>query len=152
MKTSLLLALAMAAICVAPVQAAPKLHADPRPLFVQMADEVANKMLESPQYQDLVTSGKKPRIVVGDVRNNTDDEGIRVEDLFNQIRETLIASGTARLFAEGELKADFVISPVLTNSWAAQSGGRRQHCFELQLNITTISGEYVTAPTAHRCE
>jgi hypothetical protein len=124
---------------------------DPRPVFTQLADEVTTKLLESPEYQARTTSGRKPRIVVGDIRNNTDDEGVRVEDIFNEIRNVLVASGTARLFSPGELNADLIISPELTSSSQAGPRGRRQRCVVLQLTTTTVSGEYFTAHSATRC-
>jgi hypothetical protein len=147
--SSLCLGLLMAALIFTPASAAKR---DNRPFFVQLAEEVTNKLLASPEYAGQMKNGRKPRIVIGDIRNNSDDEGVRVEDLFNEIRDTIVASGTARLFAAGELNTDLVIAPELTSSMAAQSGGRREHCFTLQLTITTITGEYVTAHSARRCE
>ena len=131
-------------------QKSPPAPVDPRPVYIQLADEVTQKLLDSPAYQAKTTSGRKPRIVVGDIRNNTDDEGVRVEDIFNEIRNVLVGSGTARLFAPGELNADLIIAPELTSS-RTQQNGRYQSCTTLQLTLTTVSGEYFAAHSATRC-
>ena len=141
----------VAAISLSHGQAAPRAPVDSRPIFERLAEEVTTKLLDSPEYQARLANGRKPRVVVGDIRNNSDNEGVRVEDIFNEIRNTFIASGTARLFTEGELNADLVISPELTSSLSG-SAGRRQHCYTLQLTTSTISGEYVTAHSAKGCE
>ena len=125
--------------------------ADSRDIFTGMADEVAAKMLASPAFQAKTGSGRKARIVIGDVTNNSDDEGIRVDDIFNEIRNQIVGAGTARLFAPGELNVDFIIAPELTSIMRPDEHGRRRRCFTLQLTLTTVSGEFVGAHSESRC-
>lgn len=150
---ALVLALALAVSGATNAAAAPKkpvVPVDPRPTYVQLADEVTQKLLDSPAYQAKTTSGRKPRIVIGDIRNNTDDEGVRVEDIFAEIRNVLVSSGTARIFAPDELNADLIIAPDLTSARVV-TGGRPQRCTTLQLTLTTVTGEYFAAHSATRC-
>ncbi len=145
---ALVLALVATGAVAAPKK--PPAPIDPRPPYIQLADEVTQTLLDSPAYQAKTTSGRKPRIVIGDIRNNTDDEGVRVEDIFNEIRNVLVTSGTARLFAPDELNADLIIAPDLTSVRILQNG-RYQWCTTLQLTLTTVTGEYFAAHSATRC-
>ena len=147
------LVLAIGGLCVqAPAFAAPapRATAEVRDIFAELADEVSDKMLASPAFQEKAAGGRKARIVIGDVRNNSDDEGIRVDDIFNEIRNRIVATGTARLFAQGELNVDFIIAPELTSAIRVDNHARRK-CFTLQLTLTTIGGEYIAAHSAVRC-
>jgi hypothetical protein len=116
-----------------------------------VADEVAAKLLATPQFQAKTAGGRKARIVVGDVVNNSDDESVRVDDIFSEIRDQIVTAGTSRLFAPGALDVDFIISPEFQSSIAPDEKGRRRRCITLQLTLSTVSGEYVTAVNARRC-
>jgi len=144
------MALVAAALCATPVagREARALNLD---TLNALADESAEKMLASTVFQAKLQGAKKARVVIGDTRNNSDDEGARVEDISNEIRNRIVATGTARIFAPGNLDADFIISPDLSSSWIAGSGGRR-HCFILQLTLTSPEGEYAAAFSAQRCD
>jgi hypothetical protein len=139
---SLLMALAR------PAAAAPP---DPSYIFTQMADEVSGKVLASAPFQAKADGGRKVRIVVGDVSNDSDDEGVRVDDIYNEIRNQIVASGSVRLFDRGDLDADLIISPQLTSERHLDPHGRREYCFTLQLTLTSVSGEFVAAESATRC-
>jgi len=140
------------AILLVPIaaQAAKKESSPPVDTFRELADEVSDKIIASPAFRAKAEGGRKARIVIGDVRNNSDDEQIRVEDIFNDIRNRIVAGGQARLFATGELNVDLIIAPELT-SRIRGTGGTRQHCFTLQLTLTTVDGEYIAALGAERC-
>jgi hypothetical protein len=132
--------------------AAPKPPPPPmESVFDVLADEVAAKVLDAPAFQARTEGGRKVKIVIGDVINNTDQEGIRVEDIFTTIRNQIVSAGTTRLFAPGELNVDFVIAPELTSSTIADAKGRRQRCYMLNLTLTKPSGEFVLAQQAKRC-
>jgi hypothetical protein len=140
----------LAAAALAIAAAAPAPQAAPRPppvdIFAPMADEVAGKMLASPAFQAKEDGGRKVKIVIGDVRNNSNSEDVRVDDIFNEI----VNAGTTRLFAPGELNVDFIISPELT-SRVLMDRGRPVTCFTLQLSLSTPSGEFVAAHSAKSC-
>jgi hypothetical protein len=134
-----------------PAMAAPKTPVED--VFDVLANEVATKVLDAPAFQARTEGGRKVKIVIGDVMNNTDQEGIRVEDIFATIRNQIVSAGAARLFAPGELNVDFVIAPELTSSMIAnpRGRGRSQRCFTLNLTLTKPSGEFVLAQQAKRC-
>ena len=96
------MALVAAALCATPVagREARALNLD---TLNALADESAEKMLASTVFQAKLQGAKKARVVIGDTRNNSDDEGSRVEDISNEIRNRIVATGTARIFAPGNL-------------------------------------------------
>lgn len=116
-----------------------------------LASESASKMLNSSVFMARAQGGRKARVVLGDVRNFSDDEGVRVDDVANEIRNRIVAAGTARIFAAGTLDADFVISPELSSAWS-RAGGARKHCYTLQLTLSTPTGEYAGAYSSSHCE
>lgn len=116
-------------------------------VYDQVGADVAQKLLDSPALQSKSGSGKV-RIVIGDVVNDSDNYGIRVEDIFNQIRDKLVSSGLVRLYAPGELDVDFIIAPQLTSR---RKDGRHE-CYTLNLTITAPSGEYIASMSAERCD
>lgn len=145
------LVLAVMLLSSQPATAAPKDQGPPQDFFALLANDAAVQVLASPVFQARTDGGRKVKIVIGDVINNSDDEGVRVEDLFNEIRNQIVSAGTTRLFAPGELNVDFVIAPELTSSIATDAKGRRQRCFTLNLTLTKPSGEFALAQKAKRC-
>ena len=150
MRRAFSVTLALAALLMPTAGNALMQAGSPPSIYNELADEVSAKMLQSSAFTGATSGGKKARIVVGDVVNNSDDERIRVSDIFNEVRNQIVASGSARLFAPGELNVDFVISPELTSQWRTDKRSRL-HCLTLQLTLTTVSGEYVAAHSAERC-
>jgi hypothetical protein len=141
---------AFSLVAALPVAYAAPAPAAPIDIFTPMADEVAAKMLASPAFQAKTDGGRKVKIVIGDVRNNSASEGLRVDDIFNEIRNQIVNAGTTRLFAPGELNVDFIIAPELT-SLTAVANGRRVTCYTLQLSLSTPAGEFVAAHSAKSC-
>ena len=88
--------------------------------------------------------------MLGDVRNFSDNEGARPEDIASEIRNRIVASNSARIFAPGTLDVDFILSPELSSAWAIEKGSRK-HCYTLQLTLSTPQGEYAAAFSAKRC-
>ena len=55
--------------------------------YIALAETVTNKMLSSKLVESW--GAKKPRLIVGILVNNTDDESIRMADLHDRIQETI---------------------------------------------------------------
>jgi hypothetical protein len=134
--------------------AAPRVPPEPQPvdLFKELADDVIGQTLNSDIYKSKVSAGHKLRVVVGNIDNKSDDESVRVEDMFNDMRDRLVATQTVRLFDPGELNADLIISPELTSRFQLDSRGRRRHCFILRLTLSTVEGEFATSYSSTRCD
>ena len=85
----------------------------------------------------------RPKLIVGVLRNNTDNENIRMADLHDRISETILGSGLVRLVDTSATEFDYVIRSELTST--RQYGERNQEIvfFTLQLKMFTLMGELV---------
>jgi hypothetical protein len=107
--------------------------------YLALSENVTNKMLGSP----FVTSwgSSKPRLIVGTLVNNTDNENIRMRDLHDRIQEVVFNSGLVRVVDKSATSFDYVIKSELTSS--RQYGSNKQELvfFTLQLKMFTLMGE-----------
>ena len=85
----------------------------------------------------------RPRLIVGILRNNTDNESIRMSDLHDRISEIILGSGLVRLVDRTADEFEYIIRSELTST--RQYGEKRQELvfFTLQLKMFTLSGELV---------
>jgi len=107
--------------------------------YLTLAEDVTNKMLASPFVASWGTS--KPRLIVGTLVNNTDNENIRMTDLHDRIQEVIFNSGLVRIVDKSATSFDYVIKSELTSS--RQYGTNKQELvfFTLQLKMFTLMGE-----------
>lgn len=118
------------------------LQADPTMTdFSAFAEQVTNKMLSSP-----VVNGwgkKRPRIIVGKLLNNTDNENIRVRDIQDKIQEILLGSGLVRVLDQSATSFDYIIkSEISSTRQRGESNSQLAH-FTLQLKLFTVQGELI---------
>jgi hypothetical protein len=106
--------------------------------YTDLAEKVTNKMLDS----RLVQSWKsKPRLILAKLRNNTDNESIRMADIYDRITETLLNSGTVRLVDQSATSFDYVVRSELSSNRQHGEGGQQLVGYKLELKLFTISGE-----------
>lgn len=107
--------------------------------YVALAETVTNKMLSSKLVQSW--GGKKPKLIVGILVNNTDDESIRMKDIHDRIQETIFNSGLVRVVDKSATSFDYVIKSELTSTRQYGKDGQELVYFTLQLKMFTIEGE-----------
>ncbi len=109
--------------------------------YIALSETVTNKMLSSPLVEGW--AGKRPKLIVGVLRNNTDNENIRMSDLHDRISETILNSGQVRLVDASATEFEYVIRSELTST--RQYGEKKQELvfFTLQLKMFTLMGELV---------
>lgn len=59
--------------------------------YLAFAENVTNKMLKSKLVQDW--GDKKPKLIVGNLVNNTDNEYIRMQNIYDRVQETIFNTG-----------------------------------------------------------
>lgn len=110
-------------------------------VFAELADEVTNEMLSSQSFQRILDSSNgKPKLVIGNISNRTDDESILVGDMARRISEVVIESGQVRWFEFGTDDYDLVVAPILT-SISIGEGRRRELRLTLSLTLSDVNGE-----------
>ena len=109
--------------------------------YLALSEKVTNKMLSSRAARKW--GKKRPRLIVGILVNNTDNESIRMRDLHDRIQEIIFNSGLVRIVDKSATKFDYVIKSELTSS--RQYGKDKQELvfFTLQLKMFTLMGELV---------
>lgn len=109
--------------------------------YLRLTETVTNKMLATPFVQNW--GNKRPKLIVGDLRNNTDDESIRMRDLHDRIQEVIFNSGLARVVDRSATSFDYIIKSEMTST--RQYGGNNQELviFTLQLKMYKLDGELV---------
>ena len=109
--------------------------------YAAIAEKVTNDMLVSPT---VVSWGNaRPRIILGDVVNNTDNENIRVKDVYARIQQTLFTSGTLRVVDRTATDFEYIIKPEMTSTRQYGSDGQELAFFTMQLKLFKLDGELV---------
>jgi len=107
--------------------------------YIAFAEKVTNKMLTSPMVQGWGT--RKPKLIVGDLVNNTDNEDIRMKDVHDRIQETIFNSGLVRVVDSSATSFDYVIKSELTSTRQSGKDGQELAYFTLQLKMFKLDGE-----------
>lgn len=107
--------------------------------YLAFAEQVSNKMLASPLVRNWGNS--RPRLIVGDLANNTDTESIRVADLHDRIQETIFNSGLVRIVDKSATRFDYVVKTEITSTRQFGRGGEELAYFTMQMKMFKIDGE-----------
>ncbi len=109
--------------------------------YTAFAEKVTNKMLASRLVQSW--GRKRPRLVVGRMLNNTDNESIRIQDIYDRITETILGSGLVRLMDKSATSFDYVVNTELSSTRQYGAGGEELAYFKLEFKMFKIDGEMV---------
>jgi hypothetical protein len=107
--------------------------------YLAFAEKVTNKMLTSTVVQSW--GDKRPRLIVGRLVNNTDNENIRMTDLHDRIQETIFNSGLVRVVDKTATSFDYVVKTELTSTRQYGTDGQELAYFTLQLKLFKLDGE-----------
>ena len=109
--------------------------------YTAFAEKVTNKMMASKLVQSW--GRKRPRLIVGSLRNNTDNESIRMQDIYDRITETILNSGLVRLLDQSAVAFDYVIKSELSSTRQYGSEGEELAYFKLEFKLFKLDGEMV---------
>ncbi len=107
--------------------------------YTDLAEKVTNKMLSSRLVEKWRNS--KPRLILAKLRNNTDNENIRMADIYDRITETLLNSNTVRLVDQSATSFKYVVRSELSSNRQYGNDGQQLVGYKLELKLFTISGE-----------
>jgi len=109
--------------------------------YTAFAEKVTNKMLRSRLVQSW--GNKRPKLIVGSLRNNTDNESIRMQDIYDRITETILGSGLVRLMDKSATSFDYVVKTELSSTRQYGSNNEELAYFKLEFKLFKIDGEMV---------
>lgn len=107
--------------------------------YTELAEKVTNKMLGSRFVQSW--GQDSPRLILAQLRNNTDNENLRMADVYDRMTETLLNSGTVRLMDRSAVSFDYVVKSEMSSNRQYGSDGQELVGYKLELKMFTIDGE-----------
>ncbi len=109
--------------------------------YLRLAETVTNKMLATPFVQSW--GNRRPRLIVGDLVNNSDDESIRMRDVHDRIQEIIFNSGLARVVDRSATSFDYIIKSEITSTRQYGRNNQELVIYTLQLKMYKLDGELV---------
>lgn len=106
--------------------------------IIAFAENLTNKMLTSPVFSQ---AKKKPRIVVADLRQNTHDENLRIQDVHDRIQEVLFASGTVRVMDRSSTDFDYIMQTEITDIVTRAPDGQKLVDYTMKIKLFDVNGE-----------
>ena len=101
--------------------------------IIAFAENLTNKMLSTP----VISKAKKPpRIVVGNLRQNTHDENLRVQ-------EVLLNSGAVRVLDSSATNFDYIMQSEITDIVTRAPDGQKLVDYTMKIKLFTLDGELV---------
>lgn len=108
--------------------------------IIAFAENLTNKMLSTP----VISKAKKtPRIVVGNLRQNTHDENLRVQDIQDRIQEVLLNSGAVRVLDSSATNFDYIMQSEITDIVTRAPDGQKLVDYTMKIKLFTLDGELV---------
>ncbi|BCG64031.1 MAG: hypothetical protein methR_P1796 [Methyloprofundus sp.] len=109
--------------------------------YTAFAEKVTNKMLRSRLVQSW--GKKRPKLVVGKLANNTNNDSIRMQDIYDRITETILNSGLVRLMDQSATSFDYVVRTELSETRQFGGDGSELAYYKLEFKLFKLDGEMV---------
>ena len=106
----------------------------------ELAGTVTQKFLRSPQAQGWDT---KPRLVLGRLVNNTDDESIQMSDLSDLVTNLVLGSSLVRVLDVTADEFDYILKQSLTSKRQYGKDDNQVLHFTMQMKLYSLDGELV---------
>lgn len=108
-----------------------------------LAENVTNEFLSSDLAEQWANQDGKAQVVVGDLRNNTDNENIQMKYFNDRILEVLQTSDLVDVYTSPRMVKDFnyIINSELTNTRQYYDDGREFVEYTFQFNVMTPRGK-----------
>lgn len=106
--------------------------------IIAFAENLTNKMLASPIF---AKAKKPPRLVLGNIRQNTHDENLRVSDIYDRVQEVLLNSGQVRVLDVSATSFDYIVNPEISSIVSRAGDGRKKVDYTMVMKLYTLSGE-----------
>ncbi len=109
--------------------------------FLALSENLTNKMLMSLQVQ--AWGSERPKLITGELLNNTQDETIMVGDIKDQIVETIFNSGVVRVVDRSATSFDYILNMQLSERRQKDASNREIAAFVLQMKLNSLEGELI---------
>lgn len=106
--------------------------------IIAFAENLTNKMLLSPVFAN---AKNKPRVVLGNVQNNTHDENLRIMDIYDRVQEVLFNSGVVRIMDSSSTSFDYIINPEIISIVSRDADGNKRMDYSMKIRMYDVKGE-----------
>ena len=108
--------------------------------IIAFAENLTNKMLQSTAFTN---KKRKPRLVVGQLRQNTHDENLRIQDIHDRIQEVLFNSGAVRVMDRSATNFDYIMKTEITDIVTRAPDGQKLVDYTMKIKLFNLDGELV---------
>ena len=100
--------------------------------IIAFAENLTNKMLSTP----VISKAKN-------LRQNTHDENLRVQDIQDRIQEVLLNSGAVRVLDSSATSFDYIMQSEITDIVTRAPDGQKLVDYTMKIKLFTLDGELV---------
>ena len=112
--------------------------------FVELA---AKNLLKRPFIQQWLYRNKLPKVIIGELRNNTDNDNIDTDKIYQVIERVIFNSGLVRLADLRAVDYDYTIRSEITSTRQYGGEGKELVVYKLKLRLFTLNAEYLLKQT-----
>lgn len=104
---------------------------------------LAEKLTEDMLVSDAVMEWgeHRPKLVVGQLQNETDDDDIPEEMIYDRIKGIILESGVARIVPQSADSFEYILHGKLSSTQEYGDDGANMRQFRVTLNLSNIEGE-----------
>lgn len=107
--------------------------------LMSLADKLTNDMLMSDAVVEW--GDHRPKLVFSQLINETDDDNIPEEMIYDRIRGLVLESGVARIVSQESSNFKYILHGVLSSTQEHNDDGSSMRQFRVTLNLSDIEGE-----------
>jgi len=112
--------------------------------FIKIA---AKNLLKRQFIQQWHYRNKLPKVIVGELRNNTDNDNIDTDKIYQVIENVIFDSGLVRLADLRAVDYDYTIRSEITSTRQYGGEGKELIVYKLKLRLFTLNAEYLLKQT-----
>lgn len=105
--------------------------------FMQLARDVTNQFLSSRQFSEMTGGGRLPRVAVN-VRNDSDNWVIVVDEIFTMVQDELTNSGALRIYEVVGPDVEYILAGIFSNTTVPGDRGS-EYAYRFRLTLTNVA-------------
>lgn len=106
--------------------------------IIAFSENLTNKMLQSPVFTN---SKKKPRVIVGKIKQNTHDDNLRMSDVHDRIEEYLFNTGKVTVKDKSAVDFDYIMEMELSDIIQRADDGQKQVDYMMKIKLYDKNGD-----------
>ncbi len=106
--------------------------------IIAFSENLTNKMLQSPVF---VNAKKKPKIIVGKIKQNTHDDNLRMSDVHDRIEEYLFNTGKVVVKDKDATDFDYIMEMELSDIVQRAEDGQKQVDYMMKIKLFDKNGD-----------